>query len=358
MALESHSTVDDGRFETAFSGLVERGREAGCVDLSEIGEVQQELGLTEAELDRLYDRLGREGIEVSDDCARDGAGEGRYVNDELASSTTDALRLFLNEISRYPLLTKEEEVELAKDIERGDQEAKDRLINSNLRLVVSLAKKYQSADLTLLDLIQEGIFGLIRAAEKFDWRRGFKFSTYATWWIRQSIERGIANKARSIRVPVHVLQRENKLLRAERKLTVELGRQPSDVELAQATGLPLEQIGDVRSAARTVTSIDRPVGDDDIRLGELFERDEEGPEELVEVSLSEDTVRRAVADLPDRQREVVKLRYGLDGHPDPKSVEDVVRELGMSREDVRRIERQALSSLARARELQGLQDVA
>jgi RNA polymerase primary sigma factor len=351
--------TDENRIDAALAGLIERAEDQGCVELSEVSELTQGLGLDEDEVEELHDRLARRGIEVSDDCARDGAGEGTYVNEGLASSTTDALRLFLNEISRYPLLTKEQEVDLAKRIERGDQEAKDRLINSNLRLVVSLAKKYQSADLTLLDLIQEGIFGLIRATEKFDWRRGFKFSTYATWWIRQSIERGIANKARAIRVPVHVLQREHKLQRAERRLTAELGRRATDEELAQATGLPLRQVRDVLAAARAVTSLDRPVKeDDDTTLGQLFESDEGVPEELVEVSLREDTVRRAVSELPDPERAVVKLRYGLDGHPSPKSVEDVVRQLGMSRDDVRRVERQALSQLARMREVQGLEDAA
>jgi RNA polymerase primary sigma factor len=351
--------TDEDRFEAALADLIERGQEHGCVELSEVSELTRSRDLDDADLDALYERLGSLGIEVSDDCARDGAGEGRYVNDGLASSTTDALRLFLNEISRYPLLTKDEEVDLAKRIERGDQEAKDRLINSNLRLVVSLAKKYQASDLTLLDLIQEGIFGLIRAAEKFDWRRGFKFSTYATWWIRQSIERGIANRARGIRVPVHVLQRERKLQRAERELAMEMGRQPTDEELAQATGLALRQVRNVRSAARAVTSLDRPVGESgETTLGELFESEEGLPEELVEVSLREDTVRKAVAELPEREREVVKLRYGLDGHPHPKSVEDVVRQLGISRDDVRRIERKALSQLARMRELQGLEEAA
>jgi RNA polymerase primary sigma factor len=356
----SRSTeTDDNRLETALASLVEREAEAGCVELSEVNELAQTLDLDEDELDALHVRLGQQGIEVSDDCARDGAGEGRYLNDGLASSTTDALRLFLNEISRYPLLTREEEVELAKRIEQGDQEAKDRLINSNLRLVVSIAKKYSSADLTLLDLIQEGIFGLIRAAEKFDWRRGFKFSTYATWWIRQSVERGIANKARQIRVPVHILQREHKVQRAERGLTVDLGRRPTDEELAQVTGLPLKQVQDVRQAARAVTSLDRPVkDDDDTTLGQLFASEAEQPEEVVEVSLREDTVRRAVADLPEPERDVVKLRYGLNGQPSPKSVEEVVRQLGLSREDVRRIERTALAQLARVRELQGLEDAA
>jgi RNA polymerase primary sigma factor len=351
--------TEDKRLETALADLVERGEEAGCVDLSEVGSLVQSLGLEEDEVEALHEALGRHGIEVSDDCERDGAGDGTFRNDAVASSTTDALRLFLNEISRYPLLTREEEVVLAKRIEQGDQDAKDRLINSNLRLVVSIAKKYSAGtELTLLDLIQEGIFGLIRAAEKFDWRRGFKFSTYATWWIRQSVERGIANKARPIRVPVHILQREYKIRRAERKLTVELGRIPTEEELVQATGLTAAQARDVLQAPRAVTSLDRPVTDDDTRLGELFESEEGLPEEVVEVGLREETVRRAVADLPEPERDVVKLRYGLNGHPTPKSVEDVVRELGLSRADVRRIERTALSQLARVRELQGLEEAA
>ena len=349
----------ENSLETALGILVERGEEAACVELSELSRVAQELGLEEGEVEALHERLGARGIEVSDDCARDGAGEGSYANDGVASSTTDALRLFLNEISRYPLLTKDEEVALAKRIEQGDLAAKDHLINSNLRLVVSIAKKYQAAELTLLDLIQEGIFGLIRATEKFDWRRGFKFSTYATWWIRQSVERGIANKARQIRVPVHILQREHKIQRAERKLMTELGRLPTDEELAQATGRPVAQVQGVRSAARAVTSLDRPLGGhEETTLGELFESEEGPPEELVEISLREDTVRRAVADLPSIEREVVKLRYGLNGHPDPKSVAEVERRLGLSREDVRRIERAALAHLARARELQGLEEAA
>src|SRR5687768_1531105 len=251
------------RLDTAFAALAERGEEDGCVEMSEANAVAESLELSEDELASVYERLHARGIEVSDDCARQGAGHGRYANGELASNTTDALRLFLNEISRYPLLTREQEVELAKRIERGDQEAKERLINSNLRLVVSIAKKYQVRELTLLDLIQEGIFGLIRAAEKFDWRKGFKFSTYATWWVRQSVERGIANKARTIRVPVHILQRENKVNRAERRLTVELGRDPTEEEIAAAAELPVEQVRESRETTRSVTSLDRPVGEEE-----------------------------------------------------------------------------------------------
>ena len=200
------------------SALEQRLDDEGCVDMSDVNRVAESVGLDEDDVRSLYELLQQRGVEVSDDCAREGAGDGTYANGELAATTTDALGLFLNEISRYPLLTAAEEVELAKRIEQGDTAAKERMINSNLRLVVSIAKKYQVTELTLLDLIQEGIFGLIRAAEKFDWRRGFKFSTYATWWIRQSIERGIANKARTIRVPVHILQREYKIQREERRL--------------------------------------------------------------------------------------------------------------------------------------------
>ncbi|HZO60313.1 MAG TPA: sigma-70 family RNA polymerase sigma factor [Solirubrobacterales bacterium] len=345
--------------DVALASLEQRMDDAGCVDMSDVSRAAESVELADEDVQALYERLHDRGIEVSDDCARDGAGDGRYAHPELASSTTDALRLFLNEISRYPLLTAAEEVELAKRVEQGDQEAKERMINSNLRLVVSIAKKYKSRELTLLDLIQEGIFGLIRAVEKFDWRRGFKFSTYATWWIRQSVERGIANKSRTIRIPVHIVQRESKINREQRRLSVELGRDPTDEELVQATGLPAEQIREARESARAVTSLDRPVGEDeDASLGDLFEGGGDRPDEVVQVSLREEEVRRAVAELPESEREIVKLRYGLDGHPDPQSVEEIVRTRGISRREVRRIEEQALARLGRVRELQGLEDAA
>src|SRR5215210_3089789 len=202
--------------QTQIAALLDRGDEVGCLNLSELEEFVQGLGLQEDDVREIYELIEQKDIDVSDDCGRSGVEATRYLNENLAGTTTDALQLFLNEIRRYPLLTAAEEVELAKAIERGYMAAKERMINSNLRLVVSIAKKYRGHGLSLLDLIQEGIIGLIRAAEKFDHRKGFKFSTYATWWIRQAVQRGVANKSRTIRIPVHIVEREQKIARAER----------------------------------------------------------------------------------------------------------------------------------------------
>jgi RNA polymerase primary sigma factor len=271
----------------------------------------------------------------------------------------DSLRLFLNEVARHRLLTASEEVELAKGIERGESDAKDRMVNSNLRLVVSIAKHYQGQRVSLMDLIQEGVLGLIRASEKFDYRRGYKFSTYATWWIRQAIERGIANKSRTIRVPVHILQRERKIIRAEQSLVASLGRQPTDEEVAAEADLPLQQIRDVRDAARAVTSLDRPVGEgEDTPLGELFESERGEPDREIEEVARGESVRRAVAELPEPEREVVALRYGFTNDQQPRSVEQVVRTLGLSRVEVREIEHNALERLSHRGELEALRDVA
>ncbi|MET0608107.1 MAG: sigma-70 family RNA polymerase sigma factor, partial [Gaiellaceae bacterium] len=249
--------------------LFARGEEEGCVNLSHLNELVAEHELTDDEVARLYEELEERHIELADDCGRASEDDSTYVNGDLAIATTDALQLFLNEAGRWPLLTKEEEVELAKRIERGDHEAKERMINSNLRLVVSIAKRYQGHGLSLLDLIQEGIIGLIRAVEKFDWRKGFKFSTYATWWIRQAVQRGVANKSRTIRIPVHIADREQRMARAQRTLTPRLGRQPTEEEIAKEAKLPLKQVREVRQAARAITSLDKPLGvDSEGRLGD------------------------------------------------------------------------------------------
>jgi RNA polymerase primary sigma factor len=335
--------------------LLARGEEQGCVNLSHVNELVAEHELTVAEVARLYEDLEERGIELNDDCGRAIEEESTYVNGGLATATTDALQLFLNEAGRWPLLTKEEEVELAKRIERGDAEAKERMINSNLRLVVSIAKKYQGHGLSLLDLIQEGIIGLIRAVEKFDWRRGFKFSTYATWWIRQAVQRGVANKSRTIRIPVHIADREQRIARAERALAPKLGRQPTEEEIAKQAKLPLKQLREVREAARAITSLDRPIGsENEGSLGELFATEQAPPEEELTVSLQQDVLRRAVAQLPEREREVVKRRYGLNGDRDPASLEAIGRELGLTRERVRQIEANALEHLAVNREIEAL----
>jgi RNA polymerase primary sigma factor len=340
------------------AALVGRGEERGCVELSELDELAQALDLLADDVDRIEELLENRGIDVADDCGRPAVEPTGFRDGELAAATTDALQLFLNEIRRYPLLSAAEEIELAKRIEQGDLEAKERMINSNLRLVVSIAKKYQGQELTLLDLIQEGIFGLIRAAEKFDWRKGYKFSTYATFWIRQAIQRGLANKARTIRIPVHIGQRERKIVRAERELSAKLGRDPSDVEIAAAAELPLGQVEEVREAARTVTSLDRPVGEEgDTALRDLLEGDTPPVDQEVELSLSEELLRRTVDELPETERHVIQLRYGIDGE-DPQPLRETGRRLGLSAERVRQLESKALKRLAMRRELEALREVA
>src|SRR5437016_10685818 len=335
--------------------LLEQGEEAGCLNLSAVNEFLQGADLDEEQVEGFFEQLEERQIPLTDDCARPDAVESTYVNGDLAVATTDALQLFLNEAGRYKLLTAQEEVELAKRIERGDKGAKDLMINSNLRLVVSIAKKYPGHGISLLDLIQEGIIGLIRAVEKFDWRRGYKFSTYATWWIRQAVQRGVANKSRTIRIPVHIVEREQKIGRATRELTAKLERDPTDEEVAKQAKLPLKQVREVRQAARAVASLDKPVGEDDgTRFGDLIATPDTGPEEEVHVSLEQEMLRRALEELPERERDILKLRYGLDGDPDPKSLEEIGRTLGLTRERVRQIEAQALERLSVQREIEAL----
>ena len=348
-----------GEVEPArIQALLDRGEEEGCINLSELTELAQELDLSEEQASDLHDEIERRGIDLSDDCGRAGTEPLKVANDELAGITTDALQLFLNEVRRHPLLTAEEEIDLAKRVERGDMAAKERMINSNLRLVVSLAKRYQGHELPLLDLIQEGIFGLIRAVEKFDWRKGYKFSTYATFWVRQAIQRGLGNKARTIRIPVHIGQRERKIARVERELAAQLGHPPDEEEVAKAAELPLEQVQEVRQAARAITSLDRPVGEEgETSFGELIPSESPEPEEEVELSLRSQTVRRALEQLPERERDVVKLRYGINGN-DPTPLRETGRRLGISPERVRQIESRALEHLAMNREIESLHEAA
>jgi RNA polymerase primary sigma factor len=360
MASETNTPMSPDALQEVVDELAARGqlRPECCVDLSELSEVAQDLELSDEDLQALEDLLEERGIDVRDDCGRPEVEQTRYVNDDLAERTTDAMSLFLQEVRRHPLLTREEEIELAERIERGDLAAKERLVNSNLRLVIANARKYQGQELPLLDLIQEGILGLIRAAEKFDYRKGFKFSTYATFWIRESIQRAIANRARTIRIPVHIGQRERKIGRVTRDLMAKLGREPTDEEVAAAAEMSLREVRETREAARVVTSLDRPVGEEeDTTLGSLLASDDRGPDEQVDISLREDALRRALERLPEREREVVKLRYGINGD-DPTPLSETGRRLGISSDAVRTIERRALKELAESRELEALRPAA
>jgi RNA polymerase primary sigma factor len=339
------------------AALLDRGETQGCIDLSEVDELAQALELEDDDVGKLYEQLETRGIDLRDDCGRE--AEPAPLDDAvLASATTDTLQLFLNEIGRHRLLTPDEEIDLAKRIERGDLDAKDRMINANLRLVVSIAKKYQGSELTLLDLIQEGILGLIRAVEKFDWRRGYRFSTYATWWIRQAVERGMDAKARTIKLPINLVRNQRKVARAENLLAAKLDRPPTDAEVAAEAQVPLEELHALRDAARTVTSLDRPLGEgEDAAFGDLLPASGPGPEDLVHVSLSEQMLRRALEELPDRERTVVEMRYGIAGG-EPTPLREIGRQLGITPERVRQIESRALGRLGRMRELEALRQAA
>ena len=339
------------------AALLDRGETQGCIDLSEVDELAQALELEDDDVGKLYEQLETRGIDLRDDCGRE--AEPAPLDDAvLASATTDTLQLFLNEIGRHRLLTPDEEIDLAKRIERGDLDAKDRMINANLRLVVSIAKKYQGSELTLLDLIQEGILGLIRAVEKFDWRKGYRFSTYATWWIRQAVERGMDAKARTIRLPITLVRNQRKLARAENALALKLDRPPTDAELAAAADLTLEDLHALRDAARAVTSLDRPLGEEeDAAFGDLLPSDGPSPEDEVHISLRTDALKAALGELPDRERQVVEMRYGIAG-AEPTPLREIGRQLGITPERVRQIESRALGRLGRMRELAALREAA
>ena len=258
---------------------------------------------------------------------------------------SDALTLFMNRAGRYRLLTAAEEVALAKRVERGDLAAKERMINSNLRLVISIARRYQRQDLPLLDLVQEGVIGLNRAVEKFDWRRGYKFSTYATWWIRQACQRAISNQSATIRIPTHVNERRVKLSRAATQLEAKLGRKPTREELAEAAGLSLQHVDEALDAVDASVSLNQRIGsEEDGELGDLFhDPAAPDPEEEATDSLRRLEVRRALAALPERERRIIELRFGLDA--EPIALEAIGKQLGITRERVRQLERDALEKL-------------
>ena len=351
--------------------LVERSEERGFVEPTEFEAFVLEHDLNDEEQEQLTRELETIGLEVGQSlaaaaAAADATGKAAAAAKEadkepepapaaaVATGAADSLQLFLADVGRHKLLNAAEEVQLAKQIERGDLIAKRRMIESNLRLVVSIAKGYRGLGVPFLDLIQEGTLGLNRAVEKFDWRRGFKFSTYATWWIRQSVQRAVANHARTIRVPVHVVERQQKLSRAARRLEVELGREATKEELAEATGLPLQHVDEALGAAHASVSLNQTVGaDDEGELGDLFaDREAADPFDEAEESLRKQGVRRALDALPERERRILELRFGFEG--EPWTLEAIGHELDLTRERVRQLEGQALSRLAALRDLAGL----
>jgi RNA polymerase primary sigma factor len=334
--------------------LIAEGHDRGCLEFSRVERFGRRYGLDDDGLADLCDQVRARGVALRDDCGKKQSAPTQMGLKDMAVATGDALRLFLDEIGQYPLLNAEQEVELAKRIEKGDKAAKDQMVNANLRLVVHIAKRYQNQGITLLDLIQEGIFGLIRAVEKFDWRKGFKFSTYATWWIRQALQRALQKQAREIHLPVHVAERARRIERVREEMQKKLDRDPTDEELAAETGLSVRQITEVRDAARVVASLDQPVGEEsDTAFGDLIGGDHDDFTEDIHLSLAEHDVRHAVAALPEPQQSVVKLRYGLTG-VEPMSLYRVGRELRMAPRRVRALEEDALTNLALRRELDAL----
>src|SRR6478672_5593416 len=343
--------------------LVEAAEERGSLLQSELNDVLEPLGLDPIEVDAVYRELETRSIDVVNDIDENGEptpqppAEPETPAPPLQitwETTTDALQLFLREAGRHPLLTAAQEVELAKKIEAADMAAKTRMIQSNLRLVVSIAKNYRNQGLPFLDLIQEGTLGLIRAVEKFDWRRGYKFSTYATWWIRQAVACALADKARTIRMPVHIVERLQKMNRAERTLWMELGREPTLDEIAEEANLSVQQAKEVKAAARASTSLDQPVGDqEDAVFGDFVAGDGPLPDEQVEVTLRSEALKQALSALPVRERQVIILRYGLVDS-EPKTLEEIGRRLGLTRERVRQVEVESLRRLSKLQEMERL----
>jgi RNA polymerase primary sigma factor len=341
--------------------LLTQGQEHGSLTSDEIALAFDELDLDPGQLDEFYTALEEAQIDVvADEAAADAPeADGAARSPAAREVSTDALQLFLKDIGKVDLLTAAQEVELAKRIERGDHRAKQEMVEANLRLVVSIAKRYRNQGLPFLDLIQEGTIGLVRAAEKFDHRKGFKFSTYATWWIRQAVARALADKARTIRMPVHVVEKLNKIVRSERKLRAELGREPTSVEIAADLDLTIDEVEHIRRSSQIPVSLEKPVGDDDeSEFGHfLTDENEPLPEEAVEETLRKDTLKRILSMLSQRERRVLELRYGLNGER-PRTLDEVGRTFNVTRERIRQIENQTLKKLRALADAQKLRDVA
>ena len=330
----------------ALDAFAAEAEERGKVEAHELDAIVLEHELDEDAVTAFRALLTGRGVELP--AAEDDDDFELDLTPGSGPSTTDSLGMFLSEIGRYQLLTAADEIALAKRVERGDLSAKERMINSNLRLVVSIAKRYRGHGVPFLDLIQDGVIGLNRAVEKFDYRKGFKFSTYATWWIRQACQRSVANQSATIRVPVHVQERQQKLSRARQRLEVSLGRQPTTEELAKATGLKLHHVEEALDAVEASVSLNQAVGSDgDGELGDLFaDRTAVDPVDEADESFQRERVRSALSGLPDRERRVLELRFGFDG--ESRTLEDIGRELALTRERVRQLEKSALTRLQHA----------
>src|SRR5438270_2655978 len=341
-------------------GLLAKGQQVGVLSYAEIARAMSELDLDESDVEELHGFFEKSEIELVEDIDpaiaasthlerapdKRGRRKAKAQLDLKPDMTTDSLQLFLKDIGKVRLLTAQEEVDLAKRIERGDLDAKQKMVESNLRLVVSIAKNYRNQGLPFLDLIQEGTLGLVRAAEKFDYRKGFKFSTYATWWIRQAVARALADKARTIRIPVHVVEKLNKIGRAERKLRAELGCEPTSAEIGRDIELTTDEVEQIRRSAQTPVSLEKPVGDGDgSEFGHfLTDENQELPDEAAEVTMRKETLEKILHTLSSRQRQVLQLRFGLDGRP-PRTLDEVGRTFDVTRERIRQIENQSQKKL-------------
>jgi RNA polymerase primary sigma factor len=337
--------------------LLEAAQAAGSVTQDEIALALDELELDAGQIDDFYRALEELQVDVVGTPEEEEKEEAPAP--EAREISTDSLQLFLKDIGKVDLLTAAQEVELAKRIERGDHSAKQEMVEANLRLVVSIAKRYRNQGLPFLDLIQEGTIGLVRAAEKFDYRKGFKFSTYATWWIRQAVARALADKARTIRMPVHVVEKLNKIVRSERKLRAELCREPLPIEIALDLDLPLEEVEQIMRSAQTPVSLEKPVGDEEESEFGHFLTDENVPlpDEAADVAMRKETLKKILSTLSHRERRVLELRYGLDGEH-PRTLDEVGRTFNVTRERIRQIENQSLKKLRALADAHALKDVA
>jgi RNA polymerase primary sigma factor len=350
-------------------GLITRGQQVGVLTYAEIETATAELGLDETDVEELHGLFERSEIELVEEIdpataaslkierAPEKRTRRRTPLDLKPDITTDSLQLFLKDIGKVQLLSAQEEVDLAKRIERGDLDAKQKMVESNLRLVISIAKNYRNQGLPFLDLIQEGTIGLVRAAEKFDYRKGFKFSTYATWWIRQAVARALADKARTIRIPVHIVEKLNKIRRAERSLVTALGREPTPEEIADVTGIDPEEVDSIKRSAQAPISLEKPAGDEEgSEFGQFIadERAESPYEHAVEI-LTKEALREALENLSYRERRVLELRYGLGGEH-PRTLDEIGRTFNVTRERIRQIENQSLKRLQSLAEAQKLRD--